>query len=83
MILWPLMPEHIVSSTNWNITFQQSLEYIMAGRGIRSIEDAVTYLAHIPRWENNLFNGQQLVNHRNIETANRMLKCIKHLQGIE
>lgn len=81
MIRWPLMPEHIVQSKNWNLSFEQALEYVSVRKGTTSRALAINALASMPIWENELFPF--LVVPENVEKARELAKsnCAEILLG--
>lgn len=64
---WPLMPEHIVFSTLWNLTYEQALNYMMVYHDLNSRDQAVERLAKVPEWKITLVEGRE--NYENIRRA--------------
>ena len=79
VIYWPLMPDHIVQSNNWKLTFDQALEYLSVRYGLRSRQEAIARLAATPEWQYSMY--PHAANYSHIKQAKAQLRneCAKLL----
>lgn len=76
--VWPLMPNAILSSTAWNLTYEQSLDYIKARHNV-STAQAIAILARTPRYKNEA--RPDAVTDKNILAAQKNKKPRQYVAG--
>ncbi len=59
LISWPVMPDHILLSKNWALSFEQALEYLSVRYGYDFQIQAIEKLAETPEWRIDLFSERQ------------------------
>lgn len=74
---WPLLPEHVVLSKHWDLSYKQALDFIEAYHHTQSSDEAVKKLAQVPEWKITFVDGRH--DYTNIRRAKA--DCDRSLQG--
>lgn len=69
---WPHMPESILVSALWKLTYEQSLDYIKAKYDVKTDRQAIRILARIPKYKNSFSSEREFFD--NIDYAKRNKK---------
>jgi hypothetical protein len=75
VIVWPTMPEHVVSSVLWGLDFRQAIEYVRAAYGFPTDHLAIQKMATFQPWK--IVEAPFLGDYANIENARRLRTRVK------
>ncbi|MCM0605674.1 MAG: hypothetical protein KA715_06250 [Xanthomonadaceae bacterium] len=75
-VFWPLMPESILVSNLWNLSYEQSIDYVKERFRLKTRLEAIKKLASIPRYSLKFSESEY---YDNVERASAELKAPKQV----